>query len=416
MGDPIINAQVDDINTTLGNIKVDLAALRPSIRAIRDAIAETYLTDTIENVPIASFNDGADDIPVRELEVAIEPVQSGSGDPSPDNIRPITGWSAAKVTRTGVNLFGGNLLRDGVLASMETATDHPDDRYVSFTAGAAVTQPLTDACGLSGKFKENTQYTFILTISKTSGTGTNLRVRYTDNTYDTIGGASTTKSTIVFTTAADKTVYSLYKFNNGGTTSLYYDESGIFEGVLTTADFKPYLGTTAAFTFGQTVYGGTLNVTTGELTITHKSIKVSDLTWSYASSISSFRAFNNNFDGKIVSDGQTSAQAFCTAYKIANPSTSAQMAAATYGIAIGSGLSTFRLLINDPTYNGDAAAFKAAMGDTEIVYELDTPTTVQLTAAEVETLFGQNNVWSSSGNVVKLTYRKAWEIALAQGE
>ena len=51
-----------------------------------------------------------------------------------------------------------------------------------------------------------------------------------------------------------------------------------------------------------------------------------------------------------------------------------------------------------------------------VVYGLAIPTTVQLTAAEIETLFGQNNIWADSGNVVKLIYRKAWEIALAQGE
>jgi hypothetical protein len=35
--------------------------------------------------------------PIKELKVAIEPVQSGSGDPSPDNVRPITGWTGCRV-------------------------------------------------------------------------------------------------------------------------------------------------------------------------------------------------------------------------------------------------------------------------------------------------------------------------------
>jgi hypothetical protein len=53
---------------------------------------------------IASFGDGADNIPMKDVLVHIEPVQAGSGDPSPDNVRPITGWTGAKVTRTGKNL------------------------------------------------------------------------------------------------------------------------------------------------------------------------------------------------------------------------------------------------------------------------------------------------------------------------
>jgi len=49
---------------------------------------------------VASFSDGADGIPVKSLKVSIEPVQLGSGDPSPTNVRPISGHTSATVTRT----------------------------------------------------------------------------------------------------------------------------------------------------------------------------------------------------------------------------------------------------------------------------------------------------------------------------
>lgn len=41
---------------------------------------------------IASFDDAAP-VPLESLIFHVEPVQAGSGDPSPDNIRPITGWT-----------------------------------------------------------------------------------------------------------------------------------------------------------------------------------------------------------------------------------------------------------------------------------------------------------------------------------
>lgn len=54
--------------------------------------------------PVATFEtDVAEKI--KKLEVDIEPIQEGTGDPSPDNIRPITGWTGAKVTKCGKNLF-----------------------------------------------------------------------------------------------------------------------------------------------------------------------------------------------------------------------------------------------------------------------------------------------------------------------
>ena len=57
-------------------------------------------TDTASGA-VASFPDGADGAPVERLTVSIEPVQEGSGDPSPDNVRPISGWTAAEVNVNG---------------------------------------------------------------------------------------------------------------------------------------------------------------------------------------------------------------------------------------------------------------------------------------------------------------------------
>ena len=45
--------------------------------------------------------------PLRKLLLSFAPKQSGSGDPSPDNIRPISGWDGVSVVRSGVNLFDG---------------------------------------------------------------------------------------------------------------------------------------------------------------------------------------------------------------------------------------------------------------------------------------------------------------------
>lgn len=59
-------------------------------------------TDTASGA-IASFPDGADDAPVKSLVAQIAPVQSGSGDPSPTNIRHISGWTGVNVTRTGAD-------------------------------------------------------------------------------------------------------------------------------------------------------------------------------------------------------------------------------------------------------------------------------------------------------------------------
>lgn len=55
------------------------------------------VTDATASGAVASFSDGAEDVPMDSCVVSIEPVQSGSGDPSPSNVRPISGWSEVNV-------------------------------------------------------------------------------------------------------------------------------------------------------------------------------------------------------------------------------------------------------------------------------------------------------------------------------
>ena len=43
--------------------------------------------------------------PMQKCEVSLEPIQSGSGDPSPTNVRPITGWTGCEVNVSNENLF-----------------------------------------------------------------------------------------------------------------------------------------------------------------------------------------------------------------------------------------------------------------------------------------------------------------------
>ena len=66
---------------------------------------------------VATFADGTD-LPLKNLMVNIEPVQSGTGDPSPSNIRPISGWDAVEVHNgntvvttisLGRTVYGGTL-------------------------------------------------------------------------------------------------------------------------------------------------------------------------------------------------------------------------------------------------------------------------------------------------------------------
>jgi hypothetical protein len=62
-----------------------------------------YLLEEYEDVPtdIASFT--ASDAPLKSLTASIVPVQAGSGDPSPTNVRPISGWNKSTISDVGDN-------------------------------------------------------------------------------------------------------------------------------------------------------------------------------------------------------------------------------------------------------------------------------------------------------------------------
>lgn len=221
---------------------------------------------------VASFANGTD-LPLKSLLVDIEPVQSGSGDPSPTNIRPIIGWDAAKVTRTGKNLLGGLPMAQAIVNAVGNATyskqvsDDTGD-YVTIKA-SSYTNNKVFTSGV--KFKSNTQYTVILKVTRNivgTSVSSNISVRYTDGTYKIITFAESTGTEIVtaaFVTDGAKTVKHIETSWGGGTSKIYYDECGIFGGVLTASDFVPYTGTSLNIQLGRTVYGGTLNVLTGEL-------------------------------------------------------------------------------------------------------------------------------------------------------
>ncbi len=74
-----------------------------SLAAIKALLQNAALDRTASGNP-ATFSDGkAADL--KALTVTIAPTQSGSGDPSPSNVRPISGATSVSVTRSGKNLL-----------------------------------------------------------------------------------------------------------------------------------------------------------------------------------------------------------------------------------------------------------------------------------------------------------------------
>lgn len=144
------------------------------------------------------------------------------------------------------------------------------------------------------------------------------------------------------------------------------------------------------------VYGGTLDVVSGVLTVDRAMVDLGTLTWSYQSDFQRFNSTGIQSAVKRPSSNSVAVNAICSIYEV--KSTNA-VASSVSGI----GVSTSGTIgVCDTSYT-DATTFKTAMDGVQLVYELATPTTYQLTPTEVELLKGNNNVWSDCGEV-EVTY------------
>lgn len=98
------------------------------------------ILSTVGPADVATFSDGAAGMPM-EVTVALDPIQAGSGDPAPDNVRAISGRADVGVYRAVENLLEITLETQTV--NGVTFTNNGDGSiHVSGTASAQVDLPV----------------------------------------------------------------------------------------------------------------------------------------------------------------------------------------------------------------------------------------------------------------------------------
>lgn len=77
--------------------------------------------------------------PLKECKCEFTPVQSGTGDPSPSNVRPISGWTGANISRTGKNLIDQSFFADVDNYTVSGSYGYSYTEYLPFPAGTQIT-------------------------------------------------------------------------------------------------------------------------------------------------------------------------------------------------------------------------------------------------------------------------------------
>ena len=232
-GDPGLDApQIDDTQITTTNPWSSMQIVKTLCPPF------TVSGATVQCTPVANYP--------LDVQVEITPTQEGTGDPSPENVRPIVGWDGVNVWRSGKNLLDW---------SKVSAFDYP-------------------AYGLSFEKKENS-----IRVFGTSTQSGGLSFNIATTTQSELRGKNfvfswfTTEENVIKTyglrTTSEDTIAIIANLIEG---SSYDFTIQIAIGTEKLTSYEPYQGNTYTVQLGQTVYGGTLDVGTGTLTVTQAKI------------------------------------------------------------------------------------------------------------------------------------------------
>lgn len=347
-------------------------------------------TETITG-NIVTF-EGTDTTAIKSVVAQIVPIQEGSGDPSPTNVRPISGWDEVKTSRVGKNwlapwisdsTLNGVTYKantDGTFTTSGTAT--ASSQKVSGRFKLPVGRYRISGCPSGGNnstyFMRALVYSGNTIIDSSTDIGHGQDVVIEDASYEVL----------VFTSIA-----------NGQTVEATWKPQ--IELGSTATDYTPYQGESYSIPFKDsqgnpiTVYGGEIDVVRGE---------GEDDTEAYS------------FDGTetIGMETQGGHNRFYSFNRFANvtastyrcshfaPSTSpiggntTDNAMCSYGKTIYWRADAYTTVEAMKTYFAEQNANGTPV---TLVSKVTTPTPIYCEPTEINTLDGINNIWADSGEV-----------------
>ena len=400
-----------EVTTTVQDGSITEAKLANDVKGMFDEKADAIIKTSSGD--IASFTDGGNGLLVKSLIANITPKQSGSGDPSPSNVRPISGYSEVVTSRVGKNLLKVNeyanvrqyglfnyALGDSSIAFNQLPpTQHWPNLWISFD-GIPTGTPIT----FSGTYTNpNSGATPNIALGYVDPNDANFST-YADITKKTISTTGSGTFSLTGTIPDGKLCALRMTPSNSNDASMVtqvfkVEEMQIELGSTVTA-YEPYNGTTYTTSLGQTVYGGTLDVVSGKLVSDMATpIDLGSLEWRRDSNSGTYYFYATLSTPCAYAYNTPESQLKVTALPYSYKGTSgwAYMGNKTYGFTYNT------IRIRDDSYT-DPTSFKASLTNVTFSYGVATPIEVTLTPTQVNTLLGQNNIFADSGSV-EVEYR-----------
>lgn len=298
--------------------------------------------------------------------------QSGTGDPSPSNIRPFIGMDALQLAVPRKNLWNRKilipskyLLSDG---TMTTSANYGVSDYIPIGGVESLTVSKQSAGDIGG-------YPSICLY---------------DANFNYVTGADYNNETSCTITVPSTAKWARFSINVN--TMDYMLEAGD-----EATDYEPYNpATDINIALDSILYGGTWDVEKGLLTITHARVDMGSLAWT--------RGSTNRFDYTFADKKNGVTNVWCEIYKTTEDSPIGDL-------SIKGATDSGKIFIKDTNYD-NATTFTTAVTGHYIVYELATPIVIHLTPHAVELLEGANIV-TSNGTSIDLVYKTGVGATLA---
>lgn len=358
-------------------------------------ITEGLINETASG-PVVQFSDGADNIPVKSMMVAMNPIQDLHGQEYP--------WYAGG----GKNLFknpNAPYTNQGV-----TFTPNTDGSIT--ISGAANTTAALYTAPLPFEIPVGTPVTISLnneSISSFVGARlVNLRTGSqqfgTTVICDEIEKTATVTETFTATQVNlfvrtnhpdidNFTVKIQFEIGSDATEWTPYENICPISGrevvnIWREDSYDETAEPAVTVQLGDTIYGGTLDVVSGLLTVDMATVDLGTLDWGYSEEDSRF--YYSGIDYKRPIRDSDIANAICSIYKVTKLDTLNNGTICLY--------TDGNIYVKDIRYS-DAVSFRNAMDGVQLCYELAHPITVQLNPEQLTTLLGDNYIWTDADSV-----------------
>ena len=299
------------------------------------------------------------------------------------NICPITGWTEVNVSRTGKNLFSSEI-----------------GRYI-WASGVRYINGTGKYCASTDKIPIKGGESYVVSFSNTAQTDAVYFSWFSGNEF--IGLSSVYYSPYTADAPANADSVCVNFRNQEDYTGDPTVSNVMIEAGSTPSAYEPYQGETYDIAFPSeagTVYGGTLDAVNGVLTVDRGSISVTDYLTKIgnngirngnqliALSVTGKKAGISNFISNLFVVGSSG---------VGKYTMHGREASATVEFEIP--LSALGVTEEDP-FDVRLSASRQWFTDkpTQLVYELATPVTYQLTPLEIQTIIGTNNIYTTTGN------------------